>query len=177
MRLSIVSYLDPQASAQVRDLQYAISDITRSRASLLSWGPHVTLADGVEAEDDQIENLVESIAEAATRHPYFNLTASSYGFFYNRPLGKDEISTPYALFLKVSTNERLLSLSAEITKVISTYPIWYNMPLPYQPHITLAFRDLDRQGFDKGIAYLDDQQISLTATIDHIALVVVRVYP
>ena len=54
MRLSIVSYLDPQASAQVRDLQYAISDITRSRASLLSWGPHVTLADGVEAEDDQI---------------------------------------------------------------------------------------------------------------------------
>lgn len=70
-----------------------------------------------------------------------------------------------------------MSLSAEITKVISTYPIWYNMPLPYQPHITLAFRDLDRQGFDKGIAYLDDQQISLTATIDHIALVVVRVYP
>ena len=45
------------------------------------------------------------------------------------------------------------------------------MPRPYLPHVTLAFRDLSREGFEAGSAYLADKTIHLSSTIDHIALV------
>lgn len=171
MKLSIVSYLNPQASERIRKIQHGLSEVTGSKASLLSWEPHVTLADGVEVEGPQTEQLLKDLKEVATLHSTFNLNLLGYGILNDRPIGKEEISTPYALFAKVSLNNHLLSLSADLTKIANRYTTWYNMPLPYQPHVTLAFRDLSRQGLNKGIAYLDRQQISLAATIDHIALV------
>ena len=98
MKLSIVSYLNSQASARIRKIQHGLSEVTGSKASLLSWEPHITLADGVEAEGPQIEQLLKDLKQVATLHSIFNLNLLGYGILNDRPIGKEEISTPYALF-------------------------------------------------------------------------------
>jgi 2'-5' RNA ligase len=60
----------------------------------------------------------------------------------------------------------------EIKEIItSKYDLWWNMPQPYTPHVTLAFRDLTEEGYDKGRAYLQKEGFRDVITVSHIALV------
>ena len=45
------------------------------------------------------------------------------------------------------------------------------MRRPYQPHVTLAFRDLTQAGYKSGLEYLKDKDMTINTRIDHIALV------
>ena len=148
-----------------------MSETTGSYACLSSWEPHVTLGDGVEVDEHGYKGLVEDIEQVAHLHPVFELEISGFSSLDNRPLGVGEASTPYAIFIDVHANNLLQALVAGLQKITSEHPIWYHMPQPYLPHVTLAFRDLSREGFDRGIAYLSDKDIRITSVIDHISLV------
>lgn len=45
------------------------------------------------------------------------------------------------------------------------------MPNPYLPHVTLAFRDLNQDGYRSGLAFLEGKEVELKSSIDHVALV------
>lgn len=171
MQLSIVSYLDEAATGQIRQLQQAMSEVTGSRASLDSWAPHVTLADGVEVEMSEFDGFVDEVRRLADVTQPFGLTVTGFSSLDNRPIGVGEESTPYAIFIDVVSNAALLDLVAQLHIATRTRPIWYHMPQPYLPHVTLAFRDLSASGYAKGLTYLDDKHVELQAQIDHVALV------
>lgn len=171
VKLSIVSYLDKAATTTVRKLQTELAEITGSKAALLSWEPHVTVADGVEIEAKQLDTLRHELLQVTSTQPVFSLHMSRFGTFETRPLGRSETSTPYVIYLDVVLSEALQELVRRLYGVTDHYDKWYTMVKPYTPHVTLAFRDLDAEGFQKGLAYLKDKSAKLTSTIDHIALV------
>lgn len=171
MQLSIVSYLDQAATSQVRELQRTMSEITGSRASLDSWSPHVTLGDGVEATDLELNDLIAEIQQAARTTPSFTINLSGFSSLNSRPIGVGEVSTPYAIFIDVVVSQELLDLVAKIDEISTARSIWYHMPRPYLPHVTLAFRDLSEEGYRSGLDYLSDKDTRFSSTIDHIALV------
>ena len=171
MQFSIVSYLDPQATAQVRGLQRTISEVTGSHASLSSWEPHVTIGDGVAVDDTERTRLVGETQQLADETSAFELHMSGFSSLDNRPIGIGEVSTPYVLFVDVQVNPQLLDIVDRMQVITDKYTAWYHMPQPYLPHVTLAFRDLTREGFERGLDYLSDKDIRITSVIDHIALV------
>lgn len=171
MQLSVVSYLDKDTTAEVRKLQRTLSDITGSTASLLSWEPHVTIGDGVELDRDGADQLIRQMEKVANANRAFDLELSEFKSFDTRPIGRGESSTPYVIYIDVKVNKELLSLVKDIEGVTEQHSQWYRMHRPYTPHVTLAFRDLGKEGYDRGLAFLANQAIDLTTKIDHIALV------
>jgi len=171
MKLSIVSYLDPHSSAIVRSLQEELSGITHSKASLSSWQPHVTIGDGIELDDNELHELKTNLANIARETKQFSLNLSDVGSMDNWKGGKDEEVTPYVIYLDVEVTDSLTSLVNQAAEISNRHTKWYIMPKPYLPHVTLAFRDLPKEGFHKGLHYLRGQDIEISATIDHVALV------
>lgn len=171
MKFSIVSYLDKEATRTVRKLQSELSEITGSKAAVLSWEPHVTVGDGVEVNEEQLHRLRKELFQLTSAQPTFILKTFRFGTFESRPIGRSEASTPYVIYLDVAISERLQELVGQLYNVTEHYDKWYTMVKPYTPHITLAFRDLDAVGFQKGLTYIQDKSGELVSKIDHISLV------
>ncbi|MCA9324743.1 2'-5' RNA ligase family protein [Candidatus Saccharibacteria bacterium] len=172
MQLSIVSYLDPQATATIRKLQRELSELTGSVASLQSWEPHITVGDGIEIAAS-VSNEVITQLEVITHHlTPFDVRLQGFSNKQNRYGGKGELTTPYALLMDVVVSQDLKDMVTKIqNEVTNKWEKWYLKPQPYAPHVTLAFRDLGKEGFEKGLAFLSQYELTLETTINHIALV------
>lgn len=171
MRLSIVSYLDSASSDEVSKLQRRLSEITGSKASLELWMPHVTVGDGIEVNDEELLQLQAELKNIVAKFVPFTVDLRDILKLDSRRGGEGEITTPYGLYLDVNANDNLLNLVASVATASRNLNKWYIMPQPYHPHCTLAFKDLSKEGFERGIAFLDKQSLKLTATLDHVALV------
>lgn len=171
MKLSLVSYLDKPTSLVVRDLQRQLSGVTNSKASLTSWEPHITVGDGVEITSDDIQQFTEAIQKIAEQTKPFELNLRDIATMDNWGGGKEENVSPFVIYLRVEVNDALSDLVRNISQSLYRYDKWYNMPKPYTPHCTLAFRDLTEKGYRQGMEYLKDRNIALISNIDHIALV------
>lgn len=171
MQLSLVSYLDQYATQQIRQLQQTMSEITGSTASLSSWAPHITLGDGVDVTRLELDDIVDEITQVARMVMPFQIALNGFSSLDSRPMGVEEASTPYAIFANVIIDQELTDLVSKIDEVTTARSIWYHMPRPYLPHVTLAFRDLSESGYANGLEYLNSQTIQLLSMIDHIALV------
>jgi 2'-5' RNA ligase len=171
MKLSIVSYLDKDTTEIVRKWQHELSAITGSVAAVVSWEPHVTIGDGVEVSEPEIPGLLANLRKVTALNSSFPLRLSGIGTFDSRPIGRGETSTPYVIYLVVTQNDALLHLVRDIAEATNGYQKWYRMHVPYTPHVTLAFRDLDKPGYEKGLAYLSGKSFDVTTEVHHIALV------
>ncbi|HMM62132.1 MAG TPA: hypothetical protein PKC86_01080 [Candidatus Saccharibacteria bacterium] len=171
MKLSIVSYLDDDSMAIVRGVQEELSEITGSKASLELWQPHITVGDGVEVNDDEFIKLRYELDDAAAKTTRFNVDLYDIIKHDSRVGGSGEETTPYGLYLDVRINDNLLELVANISNSTKALSKWYFMPKPYHPHCALAFKDLSKEGFERGIAFLDTQDLKLNVSLDHFSLV------
>lgn len=129
----------------------------------------MTIVDGVEVTHEQFETLKNSIHLISSKTSKINLELTGIGSLDNWKGGAGE--TPYVIYLDILLHPNLLSVVDQISTATKGYDTWYEMPKPYLPHCTLAFRDLSQEGYIKGLAYLEGINPSITATIDHIALV------
>jgi len=159
------------SSRKVRELQQKLSEITGSKASLSSWQPHVTVGDGVEVDDEQLQELQNEMIGIADQSHTFLLSLKGFSTLENWKGGEDENVSPFVIYLDVHVNPDLTRLIESIANVTTKIDKWYLMPEPYVAHCTLAFRDLSEEGFKLGVEYLQKTDLSLTATIDHLALV------
>jgi 2'-5' RNA ligase len=171
MKLSIVSYLDPTSSAQVRAIQRELSRVTGSKASLESWEPHITIGDGIDIADQDLPAVQAAFQEMASRMAPFSLELGDIATITNRKGGIDEVTTPYVIYINVNMNHVLLDLVAKTAKITAETAKWYFMHQPYQAHCTLAFRDLTKKDFAVGRAHLVHTAPAGTVTINHVALV------
>jgi len=171
MKLSIVSYLDEDTTKTVRAIQEELSTITGSKAAVRAWQPHITVGDGPEVDDTQLQQLRKQLASMASNQLPFQLNTIGFGTFSERPIGRSETSTPYVIYLDVALSAPLTHLVESLYKLTDQYDKWYKMVKPYTPHITLAFRDLDEAGFKKGLAYIQNKSGEFSSRIDHLALV------
>jgi len=171
-KFSIVCYLKDDNLKKVRSLQKELFDLTGSHACIDAWLPHITVGDGIHVNDKELAEIEKSIADLASGQNIFQVAIGGFGGLTDRKGGLDEITTPYVLWIDVNVNEKLQNLVQIINKQVTLkYDLWYKMPQPYTPHVTLAFRDLTEKGYNEGMEFLSKKEFSDDVKISHISLV------
>ncbi len=185
----IVIYLDKNLTKEVSSLQQKLSKLTGTRACLDLWEPHLTIGSAV--IEDNVELLAQDIQNAVKGiHPfkvqlkdfaYMNIwtgikMAPSYILHSIRSLEfKDTLKrvtmSPYVVYIHVIKNNNLEELAKTIKTVTDKRKLAYRQPWPYTPHITIAFRDLTKEGFVQAKKLLATEKFSGELLIDHIAIV------
>jgi 2'-5' RNA ligase len=172
MNYSLVTYLDDAATQYIRSIQQKLAEVTGSRASLEEWEPHVTIGDGITISKNELPDVEQKLAALAASEQKFSVAIRDFTTRDNRQPGLGEVTTPYVLLSTVDTNEQLVRLEKVLREqVTSQFKLWWQMRRPYLPHVTLAFRDLQREGYESGIRYLESVEIGCTVWLTHIALV------
>jgi len=171
MRLSVVCYLDLVSTDAIRTIQQELASLTGAKASLELWRPHITVGDGVEVDEQELNDFVHQLEELSNARHSFQLQLRDILKLQTRVGGEGEETTPYGLYLEVKQTDDLISLVEGVAKASHNLYKWYQMPQPYHPHCSLAFKDLSKEGFKKGSVLLDERDINITVTINHIALV------
>jgi len=80
------------------------------------------------------------------------------------------VTRPHVIYLDVLKNKRLGRLAEKVKKITDKYQICYQQPWPYKPHITIAFSDLTKDGFQEAKRYLKDKKFFAKTKIDHVAI-------
>ena len=171
-KYSIVCYLEDESKIAVKDLQNKIFEITGSRACFDEWEPHITVGSGVLADDTELNKLESYIKNLCDNEETFEIIIKGFGGKTDRKGGIDETTTPYVLWINVELNDNLINLVNEVkNNITSHFNLWYTIPEPYTPHVTIAFRDLNEEGYLKGLEYLKQIDFDKKIKVSHIALV------
>jgi 2'-5' RNA ligase len=171
-KFSIVTYLDEESSKKVREIQQKLFELTGSKACLDEWQPHTTVGSGIWVTESELAEAEETFTKIAEGANPFSVALSGFGGLTDRKGGEGEITTPYVLWIDVVVNKELRKLVDLIEeKVTFKYKLWYKRPSPYMPHVTVAFRDLTEEGYEKGQQYLKELNFEDEMTISHVALV------
>jgi len=169
-RYPLIAYLDPSASAVVRSLQAKIRELSGSQAAMHDWDPHITLGSEVWVKDKDLGQYESDLHEAVSSHRPFSVSIQDYGFIDDWTGGNLPGNSPYGIFLNVNVTPELQDLATAVETVASRRKLYFKRPAPYLPHVTLAFRDLDRAGYDRAKAALTGETFSTTTIISHVSL-------
>lgn len=172
LKSSIISYLDEDITKKIQDIQQRLFELTGSRACLDLWEPHLTVGDGVTIKDEDLEDFYSEIQNTIADIKPFSIEIKDYDFMDNWPGGSLEDHTPYVIYLNVVVNNELLSLVNSLIKVTERKDAYYQQLQGgrYIPHITVAYKDLTREGFEKAKKLLSEEGFSSKAIIDHVSL-------
>ena len=169
---SIVTYLVGEDYKIVRGIQEEISEITGSKKCLTDWLPHITVGDGIVVPEDRLSEIENKFQNFANQQKTIKATIKGFG---GTDSWKGAISgevTPYVIWLNVEVNKDLLDLFDKLKDaIISNEETWLPRTIKYQPHITIAFFDLDKEGYEKGLEYLKYKSLEREFEIDNISLV------
>lgn len=171
-KYSLVTYLTGEEFTKVRQLQLKLSEVTSSTKSISDWQPHITIGDGPELADGQIPEIEEKLKAFAQRQNPITAQICGFGGIDNWKGAVEGKISSYVIWLNVEVNLELKNCWEEFRQsVTSQYPTWLPRTENYVPHITLAFADLTREGYEKGMKYLESEGIESPFRISHIALV------
>lgn len=168
-RYAIVCYLENEHFDKVRKIQNDIFNLTGSRKCLDSWMPHLTVGSGILVDENEQEKIDDLFQKLIDNQDIFEANLSDFGGTENFKL--DEKLTPYVLWINVVINEKLQKLFNDIEAMTSNYEAYWGRIVKYNPHVTVAYGDLDFDGYQKGLEYLSKLKFSDTVKISHIALV------
>lgn len=164
-KFSIVTYTDNELTEKIRTLQKEIFNLSGARKAMDEWGPHLTLGSGPIVEDDNIEDFKKSLEEIISDEKPFGVELKNFSSYrYTKYKGG-------VIFIKVILNEKLISLVEKIENLTNKYEKWYQLSLPYDPHITLAFRDLTDEGLEKCEEFFKDKTFLEEVKVDHVSIV------
>lgn len=170
-KFSIVIYLNPALTKKIRKLQKNVSKVTGSQAGFKLWMPHFTIGSAVKVSEKELKGLYADIKTATSCFKPFNTSIKNYDFMDDWTGGVLSGHTPYVIYLKVILNKKLSRLAKIIKeKVTDKRIIWYKQPWPYKPHITLAYKDLSKKAYIKGMELFKHKKFSGKALIDHISI-------
>jgi len=170
--LPLVIFCNEQLEKQIRNIQQELFELTGSRNCLDNWTPHITIGNGVEVDDEteDVEKLINEIHEVIKDFSPMKVTACNYGFLEHEHLKKLGLS-PFVVHLDIKKTPELDRLACLIKeKITDKRHTVYKQPWPYDPHLTVAFGDLTKEGFEKAKKALSQKKFSSELFIDHIAL-------
>lgn len=169
---SLVSYLNGEEYKQVRALQKELSVITGSHKCLEDWLPHITVGDGITISDEEMLELENELTEISHSEHCITAHIKGFGGIENWKGAVEGKVTPFVIWLEVEVSPDLLQFYKNLRdNVTQNYDAWLPRTTNYTPHVTLAFADLTREGYEKGMSYLASQKIDLPFSISHLAIV------
>lgn len=169
---SIVCYLEGEAHNKVRAIQNELFKLTGSRKCLDAWQPHITLGSGIVVSPEKQAEVDEAFDLLAQNIDSFYLTLHGFGGTTEWKGAREGITTPYVLWINPVMNDDLFATFNRIAEDISShYETFYPRIMEYVPHVTVAYGDLTKEGYEKGEEYLGSLNFDDTISISHVALV------
>lgn len=169
---SLIAYLTGEDYKIVRDIQKEISHITGSRKCLEDWLPHITLGDGIIVSDERLKEIENKLREFSDNQEVIKAKIKGFGGIDNWKGAVEGKVTPYVIWLGVEVSEDLLNLAHSLRDtIISKEETWLPRSTSYIPHITIAFSDLSREGYEKGLEFLKNKSLERDFEMSHLSLV------
>lgn len=164
-----VTYLDESAQNQFRVLQKDLFNLTGSKACLEEWEPHITVGKSLELDSKELLNLIKELKEFATKQNSFEVEIKDFGFMIHEVVAKLYNCEPYLVYLNVMVNDKLQQFVDSLNTILKKYECKFDI-FPYKPHLTLAFKDLDEEGFEKAKKYLKEKKFSKKVKVGSFSL-------
>jgi len=101
---------------------------------------HITLQMPFKKKDNKMPALVEALTDFSGRFNKFDIQLNGFGAF-----------EPRVVFIQVEENDELEKLQAHLQKLLKQFQIFHSTYKlrGFNPHITVAFRDLQKHQFYK----------------------------
>lgn len=169
-KYSLVIYLDKELLKKIKVIQERLFGLTGSMACLNLWEPHITIGAGVEIEDKDFNPLYEDISKTIKSLKPFEIKIKDYGFMDDWMGGKLKGFTKYVIYINVIKNDKLQNLFNTVKEVTDKRNLFYGPISSYNPHLTIASKDLNEEGFNKAKSVLEKEKFEDKILVDHIAL-------
>ncbi len=146
---------------EIQVLKHHFKDTYQSKASLNS-PPHITLHMPFEWRDTKEEILIAALRKFVSGKTHFELQLQDFSRF-----------APRVIYLNVLESEPLRTLQSDLHSFCKTELNLFNAryrDLPFHPHITLAFRDLKKEKFEKAWAEFKEKNFAGNFIIEKITL-------
>jgi 2'-5' RNA ligase len=171
LNFSIISTLSGEVYKKVRDLQKEISKVTGSEKCLIDWQPHITIGDGIIVNEKDLAVTEEKLKSFAENHKIVKAKISGFAGIDNWKGAVEGKITPYVIWLEVELNDDLTNLYNSLKEdIVEGYETWLPRTINYKPHVTIAFADLTKEGYEKGLIYLKEKSFETEFDINNITL-------
>lgn len=171
-RYSVVCYIERPVHDKVRAIQDKLFELTGSRKCLDAWTPHITIGSGIIVPQEKQQEIEKVFQKVADRQLAFNVALNGFGGTAEWKGAREGVTTPYVLWIEPVMNEQLLTLFNMIAdEITSNYETFYPRIIEYIPHVTVAYGDLNKEGYERGRKYLETLDFTDEITVSHVALV------
>ena len=146
---------------EIQLLKEYFKETYQSKAALNS-PPHITLHMPFEWKDTKGEKLTAALRKFVFAKTHFELHLQDFSCF-----------APRVIYLNLLESEPLRALQSDLHTFCKTELNLFNAryrDLPFHPHITLAFRDLKKELFEKAWAEFKEKKFAANFIIDKITL-------
>ncbi len=168
-----VVYFDKDTEKEIVELQETLFKITGSKSSLVEWRPHFTIGNAPTLDNESLKNLEVKLNSFAKTQSPFEVEIGDFMFVDNWGGSKLFNCEPYLVAIKVRINPELLSFVERLSAPLKKFDMDYNnIVFPYSPHITLAFKDMDKLGFEKAKKFLKNVNFAKKIKINSFYLLV-----
>jgi len=164
-----VAYFEEEIEKEFRKLQDEMYKLTGSKACLNEWNPHITVGKDLELDSIGLLNLTKELNSFAKTQSHFEIELKDFGFMNNKIIAKLYNCEPYVIYIDVIVNKDLLLFVEKLNKILEKYKYKYDI-FPYKPHLTLAFKDLNKEGFEKAKEYLKNKKFYKLIKINSFSL-------
>lgn len=170
-RYACIAILKTESLKELSLLQNKVFEIAGSKQFREEWPPHITVGIGVELTDDEFQKLCENLFEIAKKHNSLEVQLNKISFRENPRLLKiDPSYTPHVMHLDVEVTENLNSLVSDLDKILRSYTMFHEI-FPYNPHLTVAGRDLTSESVMQLEREFEGDFFETTVVIDSFSLV------
>lgn len=166
----IVTYFDRDFESEVRGLQKELFEITAARASLDEWRPHVTVGKALWIEDDELRKLIQELNDFAQIQPVFDMEFNGFGYMDDWAGAKAFNCETYVVYVKVVVSDDLKNYVEKLGRILNKYEHRYVIHKD-NFHMTLAFKDLNKEGFEKAKNYLRDKTFKRKVKLNSLSVV------
>lgn len=150
--LYFIAILPPiQIRNEIQLLKEYFRDTYQSKAALNS-PPHITLHMPFQWKEAKEEKLISELKKFAAGKPEVEVRLNGFNCF-----------APRVIYVNVLASEQLRLLQSELHRFCKTELNLFNAQyreMPFHPHITLAFRDLKKDKFDKAWGEFKERNFS-----------------
>ena len=126
---------------------------------------HITLVKPFWIESNWEEYLVSTLAACETGATKFEMTLLGFSSFGKRVLFVDVVDTPELFELKKKVEDHFIHTFGDSLK---------REQMSFQPHVTIANRDLKPGDFDKAWAHFSKMKYGSSFTVEEISLLKLR---
>ncbi|MGB3239319.1 MAG: 2'-5' RNA ligase family protein [Geitlerinemataceae cyanobacterium] len=160
--LYFIALLPPMEIAEeVTQIKRDFANNHGSCAALKS-PPHVTLQPPFERSNEEVELLKVCLQEFVGGYAPVPITLSGFGAFPPRVIYVDVVKTP-----------ELMALQSGLAAYLEANVAWVdprNRSRPFSPHMTVAFRDLKREAFQRAWSEFEDRSLYFEFTASYLTL-------